>query len=655
MLAAWQATIVDESGNIRTNALVEVKSEASGGFASIFSDRDGAVPLANPFSADDDGFARFYAAGGAYRIRAYTGVFERTWRHVPVGTFSEQDASQDAIGRILYPQSSAEVAAPVNYAYAPAPFLDARRFLSGTGYAAAVQTAIDVLHQLGAVTGRKGGTVYLDPSVHWDLGSTTILLYDGIEIVGASMDSTVITYSGSGNAFEGVTRSATRIFRGAFRRLRIQGDGKVASSCGIDCRRVDRWTFEDVWSTDFDIGLRFDGTGSGGYRQKVIGGSYEGNNTGIQIINAANEIAIYSAKIDLNTNYGVDVQDGNSTSIMNCNMESNGVHVRTAGVWTRVWGGRMEASTTRPWETTSAAEYFQIGGGIYFGSNNNAAPLDAGKFTRIDWDDHNSVRGYNLVRNGSFEHWSAGTTSAPDRWTLNGSTTIARDTDAQSGTYSALITAGAVGAGLRHDVDIPIMWRDARREFLVTCRVKLGTSTQAGLVVSPQDSGGTTQGVVLNEVRATAASGRVSTTAAGWHTLKLVARPNSSATRIRVVLEPDNSAGTGTAYFDSVNVSPLGAAREEYYENYRDFAPWMTRIAKANLTHDFDAADGDTTTVTVAGAVVGDPVFVTTSSATTSLTTVRGYVSAADTVTLVKMGSSDPGSLSFIITVILTS
>lgn len=50
----------------------------------------------------------------------------------------------------------------------------------------------------------------------------------------------------------------------------------------------------------------------------------------------------------------------------------------------------------------------------------------------------------NQVLNGSFETWTAGTSTAPDNWTLSGTgAAIARASDGQDGSYSAQITAGS--------------------------------------------------------------------------------------------------------------------------------------------------------------------------------------------------------------------
>lgn len=91
-LARWQSTIVDDAGNIQPGASVRVEREVPGlPLANIYSDRDGAVPLGNPFLADTEAFAAFHALGGAYRITATKGAFSRVWRYVGIGTAGEFD------------------------------------------------------------------------------------------------------------------------------------------------------------------------------------------------------------------------------------------------------------------------------------------------------------------------------------------------------------------------------------------------------------------------------------------------------------------------------------------------------------------------------------------------------------------------------------
>src|SRR5690554_4837412 len=81
--AIWQATITDQSGNVLPGAEVEVINEATGLSAPLFTTRTGTAK-SNPFFADANGFAQFYAAPGLYRITATsagTGT-TMTWRNV---------------------------------------------------------------------------------------------------------------------------------------------------------------------------------------------------------------------------------------------------------------------------------------------------------------------------------------------------------------------------------------------------------------------------------------------------------------------------------------------------------------------------------------------------------------------------------------------
>lgn len=92
-LARWQASIVDEEGNVVPNASVEVRRETVGSpVAILFSDREGLVSLGNPFPADSDGFAFFHVAGGAFKITVTAPGYQRIWRYVAVGTNAEGDS-----------------------------------------------------------------------------------------------------------------------------------------------------------------------------------------------------------------------------------------------------------------------------------------------------------------------------------------------------------------------------------------------------------------------------------------------------------------------------------------------------------------------------------------------------------------------------------
>lgn len=92
-LARWQASIVDQEGNVLPGAQVTVRRETAGApLVVLYSDRDGTAILGNPFPADADGFAAFHVAGGAYRIDVTSGAFSRTHRYVGVGLQQESDA-----------------------------------------------------------------------------------------------------------------------------------------------------------------------------------------------------------------------------------------------------------------------------------------------------------------------------------------------------------------------------------------------------------------------------------------------------------------------------------------------------------------------------------------------------------------------------------
>src|SRR5262245_38114256 len=98
-LARREFTVVDENGNVVTDAQVEIRREVPGQpLASIYSDRDGVTPLANPFSVDPTtAVAAFHVAGGAYRIRAFKTEFERIERYVAIGTAAEMDLTPSEV------------------------------------------------------------------------------------------------------------------------------------------------------------------------------------------------------------------------------------------------------------------------------------------------------------------------------------------------------------------------------------------------------------------------------------------------------------------------------------------------------------------------------------------------------------------------------
>lgn len=95
-LARYDETLVDEAGNVVSNAIIEVRRETPGStLATLFSDREGTAPIANPIvvTPADDGAFGFHVIGGPYRIRDLTPGSGLDRRYVGIGTGSEIDAN----------------------------------------------------------------------------------------------------------------------------------------------------------------------------------------------------------------------------------------------------------------------------------------------------------------------------------------------------------------------------------------------------------------------------------------------------------------------------------------------------------------------------------------------------------------------------------
>lgn len=94
----WQATIQNQSGDIVPSAQMTVINEATGTLATIYSTRTGGA-LANPFFASSEGFAKFFAPAGIYRITAKNTVTleQRTWEYVELNP----PATTDKYGSVL--------------------------------------------------------------------------------------------------------------------------------------------------------------------------------------------------------------------------------------------------------------------------------------------------------------------------------------------------------------------------------------------------------------------------------------------------------------------------------------------------------------------------------------------------------------------------
>lgn len=97
---AWQRFITDDSGTVLPGATIEVRNEATGALAVIYSSASGAAQ-ANPFTADTAGFARFFAAGGRYQITATSGSFSASFRFVAIGSAQQYDVDPNSPNGLL--------------------------------------------------------------------------------------------------------------------------------------------------------------------------------------------------------------------------------------------------------------------------------------------------------------------------------------------------------------------------------------------------------------------------------------------------------------------------------------------------------------------------------------------------------------------------
>lgn len=93
ILARFQRTVADETGNVQAGATVTVKNRNAGlALAALYSDRNGSTPISNPFTTDGDGLIAFHAEGSAYQITINKSPFQAIWDYVGIGTAQETDA-----------------------------------------------------------------------------------------------------------------------------------------------------------------------------------------------------------------------------------------------------------------------------------------------------------------------------------------------------------------------------------------------------------------------------------------------------------------------------------------------------------------------------------------------------------------------------------
>ncbi|OZI56733.1 SGNH/GDSL hydrolase family protein [Bordetella genomosp. 4] len=79
MLIRWQKTIVDRQGNVQPGAVLTIRRESDQALVTIYRDRDGTNPYpTGTVTADENGYAYFYALADAYRITSLKPAID--WR-----------------------------------------------------------------------------------------------------------------------------------------------------------------------------------------------------------------------------------------------------------------------------------------------------------------------------------------------------------------------------------------------------------------------------------------------------------------------------------------------------------------------------------------------------------------------------------------------
>jgi len=110
-LAHYDLTATDEAGNIIAGATVEVRIEVPGApLASLYSDRDGATPMANPTTTDSNGYAEFFCLGGAHKVTVTSGALEKIRRYQAIGLNAEGDGIGVRTQRVVTGSGTATMA-----------------------------------------------------------------------------------------------------------------------------------------------------------------------------------------------------------------------------------------------------------------------------------------------------------------------------------------------------------------------------------------------------------------------------------------------------------------------------------------------------------------------------------------------------------------
>lgn len=175
-LFVWQRSVVDGTGNVITDARVDVRRAEDNVPADIFDDRLGVAQKSNPFFVDDEGFARFYAASGLYTIRVFDANFERIFENVLLGIRLEDIPNLSSIVTPIVEAMLDPVVDEVEVAIAAVPDL-IRFYVEGDGDAVGAPGTYTITRtSLGnyKVQHNNGSTNYTPKLTVWDPSSDRV-------------------------------------------------------------------------------------------------------------------------------------------------------------------------------------------------------------------------------------------------------------------------------------------------------------------------------------------------------------------------------------------------------------------------------------------------------------------------------------------------
>ncbi len=104
-LARKNLTIQDATGKILNGASIQFRSEETLLLPQCFSDRNGTIPIGNPYVAADGRNAGCFVVGDEYRITATLGDLVFEWRYEPVGLAAGTDfgGGDDSVQQVTGP------------------------------------------------------------------------------------------------------------------------------------------------------------------------------------------------------------------------------------------------------------------------------------------------------------------------------------------------------------------------------------------------------------------------------------------------------------------------------------------------------------------------------------------------------------------------